>query len=382
MNLNQLPHEGRGPQHEANPYVTPLENEGFFDAKEAELLPSFDTELIAIHTQKTDTFSRGSVYEEVAEMDDGTLYPVVTGLPNYPRSDTAVVFTTAWLTSSKGHNRHTLFRMMKAGYPTIMIGPESEIPNPSLSFERRMKLALSATQFKIAHDLNRILDEALPSLGHVREKEVIALGESRGAMLASGFFTPQYSGERKIAYGDTVAPCFARAAKKRELGAIALQLAPETLTLVKHGVNLLTRPAGKHYIDTLHKDPEYYAHQPFKIPYLLNGDAGILARAAMSAHPTTKQHIVIFKGDGWSQAEDYQKLYQPYDGVTLEFSKGYHLDIARKDTLDNQELRLAMIAEMRGYDGSFDAVDFKTVTHAHLEPTYKVVGRAALNQAA
>jgi glutamine cyclotransferase len=102
----------------------------------------------------------------------------------------------------------------------------------------------------------------------------------------------------------------------------------------------------------------------------------------MSAHPTTKQHIVIFKGDGWSQAEDYQKLYQPYDGVTLEFSKGYHLDIARKDTLDNQELRLAMIAEMRGYDGSFDAVDFKTVTHAHLEPTYKVVGRAALNQAA
>lgn len=335
--------------------------EGFFDD-----LPTFENKLDSDKSMGSIETSRGAVYREVFEMQDGTRYPAVTGVPNAHDSDTAVVFTTAWMTATRGHNMRTLMRAMKAGYTAIMIGPEEELRNTQKSAARRLIDAPLTSPLKVAWDMNRILDDVLLHL-NVRQDEIITLGESRGAMLAHGFNIEEYSGPRRIVYGDLTAPCFARPPKLTELPAVAGQLVPEALTLAKLGIRLAQKPVARHYRGTAPGDIEYYPKELTKIPQLLGGFAGKIALCSMQGRPDTQLHVRIFEGDGWSQSEEWKKLYQPYLGsVTLELCEGYHLDIASGETLDNIELRLKMLAEMRGYDGSYENVDFNAVKTAHL----------------
>lgn len=337
------------------------------------IIPNEDEEFIETHRA-------GTLKNELAIMDDGEVYPIVTGIPKEQHSDTAIVFTTAWLTSTRGHNRRTQLRMMQLGYPVILIGPEGEVRSPELSREQRFERAVASNLFNISHDMNRILDKKLAEEGF-REEEIITLGESRGAMTGFGFDVPYFSGTRRVAYGDLTAPCFARRPNIRELPGIAAQLVPEILTLGALGVKLF---GGRllHYHETLHEDPEYYAKEVFKIPDLLSGRAGILAAHTRADTPL---HVRVYTGDGWSQAEEWPKAlsHKEPGNVSFEPAKGYHLDIADPATLANIEARMKALRDSRGFDGSFDKLNFTEIMAAHTYPLAreKRVGRRVLRAA-
>lgn len=310
-------------------------------------------------------FRSGTVLRETACMDDGTQYPVVTGLPKTSRSDTAVVFTTAWLTSTKGHNMRTLLRILKQGHTALMIGPEGEAANPELSFMHKLNQARTITLGKTACDMNTVVDHKL-SQNPVRQDGYIGLGESRGAMIGMGL--------NKLIYADFTAPCFYRPPKIHELPTVAGQLVPEIATLGKLAVNLV-RPSRQHYYATLHTNPEYYVHEILKIKMLLSGQAGKLA---LSQSDDIPMHIRLYKNDGWSQIDEWEAFGKERELTRVETVHGYHLDIARADTLDNITKRLAEITQQRGYDGSYENVDFSQVLTA-ADDTSETSSKFALN---
>ncbi len=295
--------------------------------------------------RKTVDYKPGLVQYETALMDNGTIYPVLTGTPNVQRSDTAIVFTTAWLTSTKGHNMRTLLRMMQLGYPAIMIGPEGEIANRDIPFHQRVKSALATTISQTAEDVSDISHAKLQRM-NVRPNSVIGIGESRGAMVGMGI--------RNLEYGDFTAPCFRRAPTIGELPGVVAQLGKEVTTLGKLGLQLFS-PSLRHYPGTLHTDPEYYLKELFKIHMLMSGQAGKLA---LASNLETPMHIRTFTGDSWSQGQEWIELFASRPNVHIETAKGNHLDIANPSTLGGISVRLAQLAEARGYDGLFSDIDY------------------------
>jgi len=336
--------------------------EGFFDpdGKHA----AFDNQVAKAYERTLVSESKyGAINRRTYEMEDGTLYPVLIGVPDNPVSDTAITYTTAWVTSTRGHNKRTLLTVMKHGYPGVMIGPEGEEKNHEKSLVERFHDARNGSLLKVAHDMNRILDHVLEDMD-VEDNQVIGIGESRGAMTGFGLGAASHAGDRKLVYGDFTAPCFPRKAQLKEIPGVLLQLLPEAKTLAALGVDLLREPHIKHYPATLHTDPEYYAKELFKVPQLWSGQAGELAS---EIDPDTPMHIRIFRNDGWSQAEVWQELFANHSNVHLELTDGYHLDIANKSTLHNIAARLDLLAESRGFDGAFSKVDFEPIIklHAH-----------------
>lgn len=326
-------------------------------------LPDFTSEVVSVTEEERFNSKRGIITESLVEMSDGTLYPVVVGNPSKKqlRSDTAIVFTTAWLTSTKGHNRYNMMRMMKIGYPTIMIGPEGEETNHNISLAKRVELAATTSLFKISHDMNRVLDEVMPDL-NVRQDEIITLGESRGAMEAPGFNVAQYTPNRRAVYGDHTSPCFARPPHLSELPGGLVQLTKEVKALGSLALQLPFQSRGRHYSGTVHKNLEYYLKEPFKVPQIMSGQAGTLARAAREDTPL---HIRVFTGDNWSQKDEWKDIYDGRDHVNVEAVHGLHLNIADAETLDNITLRLNTLTETRGLDGDFKAIDFKPIIALH-----------------
>lgn len=361
--------------------IHPRDNEGVFDSS----LPDYENELREISRLGDQQCKDGHVSFEVAVMDDGTPYPIVTGLPKEPRSDTAIVYSTAWLTSTKGHNRHTLHRMMRHGYPTVMIGPEGQLRNRDQNFLGRLLDARHMSLTRTSFNMNRVLDKKLNNMD-VRGEEIITLGESRGAMTGFGFDTEEYSGDRRARYSDLTAPCFARKPLLEEADDIAAQLLSEIKTLGKLGVDLFSNKMLRQKSGTLHKDPEYYLKEVIKAWNLMNGQAGDLARAG---RPDTPMHIRVFESDGWSQANDWEILFENRPQVKIERATGFHLDIAEPTTLGRISARLQNLAEQRGFDGSFEQVNFdavieagETVSRPDRKITVPFIGKRAVRSAA
>jgi len=341
-------------------------------------LPDFDSEFSDILPIGHEEYKGGSINSEIALMDDGTPYPLVTGIPAKKdiKSDTAVVFTTAWMTASNGHNRHTLHKIMKLGYPTVMIGPEGQYRNKSLNVVGRLLDASKMSLPRTVYNMNRVLDEKLDQID-ARPDKIIVLGESRGAMTGVGFSVEQYAGDRTSAYSDITAPCFARKPDINEVPAIITQLGSEVVTLGKLALELFG-PRLKYYGATLHKDPEYYAKEVIKAWSLMNGDAGKLAKARRW-HP---MHVRKFVNDGWSQENEWEDLYNDDDLVHVESIDGYHLDIAKRETLRNIGMRLARLSEIRGFDGEFDSKQIRDDVIPAAKDAPKIGRRPRLSKSA
>lgn len=348
---------GHRPEMETTltPLPTPQETEGFS-------LPDESAELSRLDHKTDGICGDNAIKVETAVMDDGTKYPVLTGYPRNPISDTAIVFTTAWMTSTHGHNKQKTFkRMLEIGYPTIMIGPEGQLRSENKSRHERFKGAGDYTLYRNAHNMNRILDEKLPRekvQGRpLNEQEVIVLGESRGAITGAGFDVEKYSGSRRMAYGDLTAPVFPEKVVLHEWPGILSQLPGEAAALGKLGIKLAIGKQLGDYRGTVHADWEYYLKELPKVRTFVDGAAGIMARAMRHDTP---MHVRTFKDDRWSRAGKWEEIYAGRP-VHLEKARGFHLDIAQPHTLDRISARLGVIAAERGFDGSFEKVNIPSI---------------------
>jgi hypothetical protein len=354
-------------QSATNPYKAPqMEQtvlpehplrEGAFVLDE-EIAPAL-LEVPTIVSHETYMHKRGAITREGIVFTDGTLYPVTSGIPTHLRSDTAVVFKTAWLTtSSGGHNMRIFLKMLDLGYPVIMVGPVGEIPNPELSRKERFVHAKKVSMPQIAHHIDCIA--ALKLAGHgLRENEIINIGESQGAGV--GF------GVRNKKYGDYVGAPYNREIASHEVFSAVKQLLLEPASLGKIAIQkILGRDRALfHYLHTFHTRPEQYAIELFKIPMFFSGQAG---RLLASMDQNIPVHYRALNQDGWGQPAEYERAILSRPNARFERVDGTHLDLAKSETLGNLAIRLNTLADLRGVDGAFEDVDFESVLYATERP--------------
>ena len=252
---------------------------------------------------------------------------------------------------------------MYHGYAKIQMGPPIGL------------LAGGVSLSKAVHDAHRILDTELESMG-VNPEQAIVTGDSRGAMTGLGMSVPQYAGNRRIVYADVKAACIPEPLELSDWPGVIAQLKGEGSSLVKIGLEYARRGQIAQYIASL--PPRHVSHVPNALrifPGLIGGEAGRLFDAS---DPNTAVHLTEFASDKWGQVDVWRDKFADRDNAVVVEKYGNHVDgIAATRTRRDTSARLRAISEIRGFDGSFDTIDFArdvfTVNRKTYEETKKAV---------
>ncbi len=312
------------------------------------------------NVEQKDRHAHGTVYSDVATMSDGQQYEVVTAVPNHPIIEAPVAMTTAWFTSTRGHNRHTIQHLMRLGFPMVLVGPEGghreeSIFHPSEHASRLHNIKLGYS----AHQLHNVLD-VLPDAKRTNDNShMILLGESRGAMVGQGVIAQAAQRNREVIYADLTAPCFPEPLRPRHLGRLFEQVAHEPVEIGKLLGRIALNPLV-YYPATVDPHPQAIAYNVAIGPALFSGEAGALARHI----PENQQmHITTFHDDFASMPHKWQQIFQNHPNVRIKTIDGAHLTIGDPTTLGHIERRLLQLARQINQRGSYDAtqLDFHEV---------------------
>lgn len=342
-----------------NSQSMPLENGAF-------LLPwQFDTEVVPevsgdIKPPFRD-FYRGNIWTEVVYMSDGTPYEVVVGEPIKRITDTPVVFTTAWFTSVEGHNKHTLQKVLELGYPAVLVGPEGGYKPDHVKLKEARRQAKEISLPRSAHNMAQILGYTQPRYHH-DEKQLITIGESRGAMVGMGIIPYAAQNDKEVIYSDYVAPCFAEGIEWHELVKLRGQLPHELGSLAVAFAEISVKRLV-HLPGTINPRTHYLLHAAHTWEALSNGDAGALARYIPEDQPL---QITAFRGDLAGQLKVWRDdIFSEHNQVHISEARGGHLTIANSRTLNKILGRLAALGEQL-QEGRIPAeFDFSKI---HLKP--------------
>lgn len=154
----------------------------------------------------TASSKHGHTNLEIYTMENGRQYEVVSGEPREQQSDVPVVFTTALGTSVRGHNWHTMYKVMDLGYPVVLVGPEgghANWPKSPAGLKRFLANLGSISIEETAANMHEILDDTDES-GLYAPGDFIAIGESRAS--AAGMGLAALATRRQMIYGDFIAP--------------------------------------------------------------------------------------------------------------------------------------------------------------------------------
>lgn len=304
----------------------------------------------------------GTVFTDGVVMDDGFSYATVVGIPHDAATDLVIGLTSAWWTSSRGHNRRTVEHFMRLGIPTVFVGAEgsyrpskAELPHEIDAAEHKISLARSAHNTHVAFDavsnqgLNRVVDTS----------NMILLGESRGAMVGKGILWLADQHERNIVYGDLTAPCFPEKFELHTIKDLLKQAYGERAALATLA-STLTFKRLIHYPATIDLHPESVCANLATWWPLFSGDAGIMGRnvPAMQA-----LHVTTFKDDLVSMPNVWREIYANHPLVRIKEIDGAHLTIAHPKTMEHLERRIfALLREVDRTQSTNSAdIDFSRV---------------------
>ncbi len=273
----------------------------------------------------------------------GYAYDAAVGIPNVLSTDIPAIQTSAWVTSSRGHNEHTLRRFVENGLPFIFVGPEGSyrpdgkypIPKEGISLASSAAAVLNFTT-EIASGYHYTLDQ----------KKRILIGESRGAMAGMGMLALDELFGQDIVFADLTAPCFPRKAELKDLLGLSGHLISEPKSILKLAGKLgLSRLI--HYPSTIDPHPYSIAHQIGMGPALFSGEAGDLARLITNDKII---HITCFDDDFASMPKVWREIFANHKNVRITPLEGSHLTIADPETLDyilarNHAFRNAHVAK-------------------------------------
>lgn len=304
------------------------------------------------------------VVEVGLDYDSAREYSVVVATPQYQQVDQPIVFTTALLTGTRGHNFNTAIHLLDLGFPLIMIGPEGE-QRSKKCLAKQISNARNSSLPQTAHNTHEILDAISSNYNTASykmfdDKNIIVIGESRGAMIGMGM--PAYANEhnRKVIYSDLTAPCFPEPIRYgvKSLFDIYKQGRAE-VTALKGLSKTLGLKRIAHYPSTLNFRPSYLMQALGSVPALLNGDSGLMAK---HAPPNTPMHIKVFNNDYWSQPDNWKLIFKDRPEVSIKQIDGAHLTIAARETLNHIENRLINLKlELRRTGGDVSKIDFSKV---------------------
>lgn len=253
----------------------------------------------------------------------------LVGIPRNPITTVPVIATTAWFTSTEGHNLHTGLKFLDAGVPFIIQGAEGSHrpgwrrlrpPSNGINLTDSAAALLGFSHYVAGEHKNVI---------HKSEREVI--GESRGGMVAMGVLALAESYDQQVLMADLTAPCFPRPFSLEDIKNFKDQLIAEPKTMVglagKMAMRLLV-----HYPQTLDLHPLSLVHQLAIGPALFSGEAGDLA-SVIPGDPII--HVTCFDDDFASMPNEWDNILNPDENENRRITllKGSHLTIADPETL-------------------------------------------------
>jgi hypothetical protein len=325
-------------------------------------VPDSTVENYVTDIQKPNEHTRGIVYTDGVTMTDDHTYAVVRGVPNEPICDFSLVMTTAWLTSPRGHNRHTVEHFMRLGIPIVAIGAEGSYRDGQSVLSKSMSKRLANISIRTsAHNFHEILNSVddLVDGQTVDTKQAVILGESRGGMVGEAVIAFAWHQGRSIIYSDLTAPCFPEGLDIKDAPDMALQAAREPIELIK-SVGSITIGRLIHYPETLDLHPSAILHNIATIPALLSPDTGKLAKQIPRTH---NQHITAFKDDFICDVDGWRKILKNHPNVRIVPVEGAHTTIAHPTTLSYIESRVMQLVAETKSAGTLDPklLDFSRV---------------------
>lgn len=258
----------------------------------------------------------------------GYAYSALIGIPETLECSVPVIGTSAWTTSTEGHNERTVRNFVRAGNYVLFVGAEGSFePNVKPKPNGPITLADSAAAVL---SFSRLATDNLHQQGYnVNPVDRFAIGESRGGMTGMGIVALAEEFQQKIIAADFAAPCLPRKMKPRDIRKLLEQIGKEPVELAKLA-GKLTMARLIHYPSTIDLSPYSLKHQ-FAIGFaLFSGEAGALAR---HINNDTLMHITVFNNDFASMRAEWEEIFQYHPNVRITPLPGGHLTIADLETL-------------------------------------------------
>lgn len=258
----------------------------------------------------------------------GYCYSTFIGIPENPESEVPIIATSAWTTSTEGHNEHTMRNLMRAGNYVFFVGAEGsyepEHPPEPISPITLASSAAAVLNFSY-HAAKELIEE-----GHKIDPEKrVVLGESRGGMVGMGIIALAEEFAQCITYADLTAPCLPRRMRSRDLLKLLGQLTKEPAEVCKL-LGKMTIGRMIHYPATFDPSPNSVKHQ-FAIGFaLFSGEAGALARCIKR---NALMHITVFEDDFASMKKEWEAIFEDFNNVHITSLPGSHLTLADLQTL-------------------------------------------------
>lgn len=325
--------------------------------QELRLLSEFTSPPVLL---STDEVEGGQLERYGFVTEAGFAYDGVIGIPKEPQTPVPFIGTTAWLTSTRGHNEHTARRAIKEGIPWIFVGGEGSfrpklrdapIPQAAISLAGSAAAALAFGHY--ASETHKYL---------LDPTERALLGESRGGMVGGGILALDKVFNQNIVYADLTAPCFPRGIEAGDFLRMSGHIFSEPKSVAKMA-SRFTLKQIIHYPATIDPHPYSLAHQIAMAPALFNGEAGQLADLI----PADKvRHITCYHDDFASMPDEWQKKVTSHPGVRITLLEGSHLTIADPETLDFIMARNAAYREL-AKSGEVDGQEMFDLAHSYTE---------------
>ena len=259
---------------------------------------------------------------------NGYGYAGLIGIPENQQSSLPIIGTSAWFTSTEGHNERVMRNFMRAGNYTVFLGSEGSY-RPEYNLDPNTPITLSdsaAAVLNFAYHSCRELDDDDHNIDII---DRLLVGESRGGMVGMGIIALAEEFNQNIIMADLTAPCLPRKMKLADIRNLSSQILSEPKEIIRLGGNLaLSRLV--HYPETLDLSPTSLKYQLLIGPALFSGEAGELAR-----HIDKEQllHITVFENDFASMPDVWREIFADFPNVRITPLPGSHLTLADLETL-------------------------------------------------
>lgn len=258
----------------------------------------------------------------------GYAYSALIGKPEAPECSVPVIGTSAWTTSTEGHNERTVRNFMRAGNYTFFVGAEGSF-EPEERPEPSGPITLADSAAAVLNFSYHAAQELIDQGHEVDPVRRAVIGESRGGMVGMGIVALAEDFAQEVVAADFAAPCLPRKMKLKDIGKLMEQIGKEPAEIAKLA-GKLTLARLIHYPGTIDLSPYSLKHQ-FAIGFaLFSGEAGALARHIKE---DALIHVTVFDNDFASMRSEWEAIFQNYPNVRITPLPGSHLTIADLETL-------------------------------------------------
>lgn len=253
------------------------------------------------------------------------------------RDDLVVHADTAWFTTITGHNHHVMSEIMqRTGLPVVIVGGEHGTnglgyPADALRLPRTILQSTKISLAKSAESSQLITGHLLDE--YSLSRNIINVGESRGAMLAPGHFPYAEAHGNRIVYTDTTAPCVPDRLLSRSGDIMRLAGWPsrEVLGTLAIGLESKRQQVLGRQLGTVALNPNFNISNLIGVgPALFSGEAGEFTKWVPRQAGI---HIATFDNDTVSRPDRWKELYKDHPNVSIITLHGTHMTLAHSDVL-------------------------------------------------